>query len=81
VLVIEHVFSLAVYMYDLIFLFLVASPNSKKAGDLIDKDISNDTSGDFKRLLVSAAQVTIAFIIYNCSLMLFTENYMNLGFS
>ena len=37
----------------------VASPNAQKAGDLIDKDIENDTSGDFKRLLVSAAQVYI----------------------
>ncbi|VDI14373.1 annexin A7/11, partial [Mytilus galloprovincialis] len=34
----------------------VASPNSQKAKGLIDKDIENDCSGDFKRLLVSAAQ-------------------------
>lgn len=80
-LVVDNVFFLLVFICDIIFLFLVASPNSKKAGDLIDKDISNDTSGDFKRLLVSAAQVTILFIIYNCLLMLFRENDMNLGFS
>ncbi|XP_052068633.1 annexin A7-like [Mytilus californianus] len=34
----------------------VASPNSKKKEGLIDKDIEDDCSGDFKRLLVSAAQ-------------------------
>ncbi|XP_061174954.1 annexin A5-like [Saccostrea echinata] len=34
----------------------VASPHRKVSGTLIEKDIEGDTSGDFKQLLVAAAQ-------------------------
>ncbi|XP_071106712.1 annexin-B12-like [Haliotis cracherodii] len=34
----------------------VASPNRKVSDTLIEKDIEDDTSGDFKRLLISASQ-------------------------
>jgi annexin A7/11 len=34
----------------------VASPNRKKKANLIEKDIKEDTSGDFKRLLIAAVQ-------------------------
>ena len=36
---------------------VVASPHRKAGQGLLDEDIENDTSGDFKRFLISAAQV------------------------
>ncbi|XP_064624237.1 annexin A5-like [Lineus longissimus] len=34
----------------------VASPNRKKKANLIERDIKDDTSGDFKRLMIAAVQ-------------------------